>query len=196
MVKQNLLVDRSLEDLVVEKTKELIEKKKRERSAARLPIVEWAEKHWYCKDPITDDVGLVVLAPHQRSILKAAFTKDENGFFPFRLVLLSTVKKSGKTAMAAMVTRWIAEEQTIFGEVAVTGNDQRQAKERSYQQIQESVRLTPGFRNKGGTEGVLPDRWHLQSSKMICLTSGSKIEALSVDARGEAGAKPDLTGWT
>lgn len=198
--KQTIVVDRQMEEIILQRTRELIEKKRRDAAAERVPIVEWAEKNFYVasawegKDLIQTG-GLIVLAPHQKAILKAAFTRMEDGSFPFRLVVLSSIKKSGKTCLAAIVSRWIAEEQTRFGEIAITGNDQRQARERSYEQMMESIRLTPGFRNRG-TEGVLPERWMLQASKMTCLSSGTKVEALSVDARGEAGANPDLTVWT
>ncbi len=180
-----------MEELVLQRTRDLIKKKREEEAAERLPIIEWAEQNFY----VASTGGLIVFARHQRSILKAAFTRTKEGGFPFRLVVLSSIKKSGKTCLAAVISRWIAEEQTRFGEIAITGNDQRQARERSYEQMMESIRLTPGFRNRG-TEGILPDRWMLQASKMICLSSGTKVEALSVDARGETGANPDLTVWT
>ncbi len=186
-----LLIDRQMEEVVLEKTREAIELKKAEAVAKRRPIIEWAESEFW----VASTGNLIVFAPHQRSILKAAFTRTEDGGFPFRLIVLSSIKKSGKTCLAAVIARWIAEEQTRFGEIAITGNDQRQAKERSYEQMMESIRLTPGFKRKG-VEGVLPDRWVLQASKMTCLTSGTRVEALSVDARGEAGANPDLTVWT
>lgn len=191
VAKQQIIVDRDAEDIVLQRTREAIEKKQQEREAKRLPIVEWAEGNFY----VASTGNVIEFAPHQKSILKAAFTRTPDGGFPFRLVVLSSIKKSGKTCLAAVVSRWIAEEQTRFGEIAITGNDQRQARERSYEQMMESIRLTPGFRNRG-TEGILPERWLLQANKMICLASGTKVEALSVDARGEAGANPDLTVWT
>jgi phage terminase large subunit-like protein len=97
--------------------------------------------------------------------------------------------------MAAVVGRWFAEEQTRFGEIYTMGNDMRQSKGRSFESIKQSIQSTPGYRNKG-TEGVLPERWIVQTYRMDCLTTGSRIEAVSVDAAGEAGSNQDLTIWT
>lgn len=188
---RQLLVDRELENLILLRTKRVLRQRQQEATKPRQLIISWAESNFY----VPDTGNLIIFAPHQRAILKAAFTRDETGHFPYRLIVLSSVKKSGKTAMAAVVTRWLAEEQTRFGELSTTGNDQRQARERVYEQVATSIRLTPGYRHRG-TEGVLRDRWVLQANKLLCLTTGSKIEALSVDARGEAGANPDLTVWT
>lgn len=191
MSNKQLLVDRELEDLILKRTRSTMRQRQLEAAKPRQDIVPWAEKNFYVPD--TSDP--IVFAPHQKAILKASFTRDATGHFPYRLIVLSSVKKSGKTCMAAVVTRWIAEEQTRFGELAVTGNDQRQARERVYEQVATSIRLTPGYRHRG-TEGILRNRWLLQANRLLCLTTGSRIEALSVDARGEAGANPDLTVWT
>jgi len=184
-------VERELEELVLLRTRQALRLRRLEEQKPRLPIIEWAEKHFY----IAETGNPIVFQPHQRAILKAAFTRGKDRHFPYRLVVLSSIKKSGKTALAAAIVRWFAEEQTRFGEICCLGNDQRQARERSYEKAAESIRLTPGFKHRG-SDGMLKERWLVQAHRMLCLTTGSKVEALSVDARGEAGANPDLTVWT
>ena len=186
-----ILVSRDLEDVVLLRTRTALRHRKEQAARQKQPIVSWAEENFY----IPDTGNPIVFEPHQRAILKVPFTRKEDGHFPFRLIILSSIKKSGKTCLAAVISRWMAEEQTRFGEIAITGNDQRQAQQRSYEQVAASVRLTPGYRNRG-TEGVLKNKWLVQATRLLCLQTGSKIEALSVDARGEAGANPDLTVWT
>src|SRR3990170_7529550 len=191
MSRPPLLINRELEDLVLLRTRSALRQRRLEQNKPRQLIVPWAQRNFY----VPDTGNPIVFSPHQRAILKAAFTRGPDGHFPYKLILLSSVKKSGKTCLAAVVSRWIAEEQTRFGEIATTGNDQRQARERVYEQVAASIRLTPGYRNRG-SDGYLKERWVVQATKLTCLMTGSKIEALSVDARGEAGANPDLTVWT
>ena len=191
MSRSPLLINRELEDLVLLRTRSALRQRRLEQNKPRQLIVPWAQRNFY----VPDTGNPIVFSPHQRAILKAAFTRGPDGHFPYKLILLSSVKKSGKTCLAAVVSRWIAEEQTRFGEIATTGNDQRQARERVYEQVAASIRLTPGYRNRG-SDGYLKERWVVQATKLTCLMTGSKVEALSVDARGEAGANPDLTVWT
>ena len=202
-----LLVERELEDLVLNRIHKRVRESKRSGKAiGRTDIVSWAEANFYL--PETEQP--IAFQPFQRAVLKYSFDRlrsddprtdlfpslrNREGYLPFRLIIFSTVKKSGKTTLGAVVGRWVAEDQCRFGEIYTTGNDQRQARERSFERIGESIRLTPGFVYKG-KDGVLPDRWIVQSNKFICLSSGSKVEAISVDARGEAGSNPDLTLWT
>lgn len=186
-----LYVERDLENLVMLKTRQALRQRRREEDKPRQPIIEWAEENFYIAE-----TGLpIVFEPHQRAILKAALTRGADGHFPYRLIIFSSIKKSGKTAIAAVTVRWFAEEQTRFGEIYCLGNDARQARERSYEKAADSIRLTPGFRHRG-SDGVLKDRWLVQANRMLSMTTGSRIEALSVDARGEAGSNPDLTVWT
>lgn len=155
-------------------------------------IVLWAERHFY----LADTGAPIVLLPHQKAILRRAFTKDPlTGRFPYTTVIYSTPKKSGKTTISGLVLRWIAETQTQFGEIYCIGNDAEQARERGFLACKESIMLTPGFR-RDGMGGELPYRWRVTERYMYHVPSGSKVKAIPVDAPGEAGANPDLTVWT
>src|SRR3990167_8572309 len=203
---QQIVIERELADTVLDRTKKALRDKRRNANRPRQPIVEWSETNFY----IPETGQPLQWEPFQKAVLKCALDRLEPdsyllnlfpslqgriGHFPFRLIVFSAVKKQGKTTMAAVMGRWIAEEQTRFGQIFTMGNDLKQAKERSFAMIMESIMMSPGFRHRG-IEGWLPERWLVQATRMACISSGSKIEALSVDARGEAGANPDLTIWT
>ena len=184
----------------------LLHRKDESETLANLDVVDWGEDNFYIpysRAPIT-------LLPNQAAVLRFVLrrlTPDDIrlkffpslkvriGYFPFRMVLWSTPKKRGKSTVAALVGRFIAETQTNFGEVYHCANDLDQAKERSFKFISDSVRLTPGCTQKSG-EWILPERWALQKTRLECLSSGTIIRAVSTDARGEAGGNPDLTIWT
>jgi phage terminase large subunit-like protein len=186
-----IVVPREMADSIEEETLRKMELRHLVRNKKALDVVTWGESQFYL--PQTGKP--IIFEPFQKVVLLLSFTRGEDGHFPFSLVVYSTVKKSGKTTLAAVVGRWFAEEQTHFGEVYTMGNDMRQSRERSFEAIKQSIQATPGYRHKGA-EGVLPDRWLAQTYRLDCLTSGTKIEAVSVDAAGEAGSNQDLTIWT
>jgi phage terminase large subunit-like protein len=137
--------------------------------------------------------SLIHLEPHQKAILRYAFRRLPDGRLPFSIIIYSTIKKSGKSTIAAAVARWFAEEQVRAGSVFCVGNDARQARERSFEFIRQSIAATPGF--LPGRD-VLPGRWECLQNTLRCLSDGTKVEALAVDARGEAGGSPALSVWT
>jgi len=158
-------------------------------------IVEWAEDNYYIVDEETSEPALICLALHQKAVLRAAFTRLPNGRLPYSEVTYSTIKKSGKTCAAGIVNRWMAETQTRFGELFNIGNDFDQACDRSFKSVYDSIRLTPGARQLAGA-WILPSKWICQKTKLECLLTGSVIQPLSVDARGEAGSNPSMTTFT
>lgn len=165
----------------------------RQRTALRhsLPkdFCEWAERRFY----IPSTSHPIVLMPHQKAFSKLVLTRGEDGHFPYRVIIYSTVKQSGKSTWAAMVARWYAETQLRRQELYTLGNDQDQAKLRSFREIRWSIEETPGFDSK---RDILPGEWVLQKTQMKCLLTGTEIRALSVDAKGEAGGKPAIQIWT
>lgn len=186
-----VVVPREMADSIEKETMRAMEQREIMRNTPSPDIITWGEKHFY----LPETGKAIIFEPFQKVVLLLAFTRNADGHFPYSLVVISTVKKSGKTTMAAVVGRFFAEEETRFGEIYTMGNDMRQSKERSFEAIKQSIQATPGYRHRGA-EGVLPERWVCQTYRMDCLTSGTKIEAVSVDAAGEAGSNQDLTIWT
>lgn len=169
--------------------KRLEEKKHRESLVVHTDPVEWMESRFYI--PSTGQP--IVLFPHQKVFLKMALTRDAQGYFPYRTLIYSTIKQSGKSTMAAAITRWYAETQRRRQECYTIGNDMEQAKLRSFREIRWSLEETPGFNHHSNT---LPGEWIVQKTQMKCLLTGTEIRALPVDAKGEAGGKPAIQVWT
>lgn len=173
-------------------TKPIIEKElraKRTRPPIPTDLVEWAEARFY----IPSTKQPIVLMEHQKAILRLMFTRGPDGRFPFSNVILSTVKQSGKSTLAGIIIRWYAETQLNGQECYTVGNDQEQAKLRSFREIRWSLENTPGYNR---ARDILPGEWVVQRTQMRCLTTGTEIRALAVDAKGEAGGKPAIQTWT
>lgn len=151
--------------------------------------VRWAEDNYRIKEtgePIR-------LAPHQAAVLRYALSRDGEGRFPFSTIIYSTPKKSGKTTVAGMVGRWAAETWGPYQEVLCVGNDLKQARERAFASIKESIELTPGYSR---SRESLPGRWQVTTKEMRHTLNGSKVHAIATDYQGEAGANPSITIWT
>lgn len=187
-----LVVPREDADLIVARTKRALARSARKADEPKPDVVTWSERNFY----IEETGEPVVLEQWQKAVLLYAFPAALAYGFRFSTVVFSTVKKSGKTAIAGMVCRWVAEVRTRMGHVYTLGNDGKQAKERSFLAIAKSIALTPGFKQGRNNEGWLKGRWHTQVQKMHCYTTGTIVEAVGVDAAGEAGGAPDLTCWT
>lgn len=167
----------------------IAERKARNDVALPTDIVDWAQERFYI--PSTGEP--IVLYPHQQAWLRLALTRDDNGYFPYRTLIYSTVKQSGKSTIAAVIVRWYAETQRRRQELYTIGNDMDQAKLRSFREIRWSLEETPGYNRE---RDVLPGEWVVQKTQMRCLRTGSEIRALPVDAKGEAGGKPAIQVWT
>lgn len=149
----------------------------------------WAEKHFY----LADTGEPIELLSHQKAILRAALVPKNREPFPYRIVVYSTIKKSGKTAIAALVVQWMAA-RLRQGEIYCTGNDAEQAKTRVFKAMKDSIETTPGYLR--GSPGLLPGKWLVHKTSVESLENGTVVKAIAVDYRGEAGANPDLTTWT
>lgn len=148
-------------------------------------IVQWAHENYYIAD--TSDV--INLLPFQQTLFNFFFDPANL----FQTIVFSSIKKSGKTALAGMVGRWVAETWGHFNEVYCMANDEEQARGRIYEAIQESIELDPRYqRGKRAIPGV----WRIIERNMKHDPSGSMIRAVSNDNRGEAGSNPTITLWS
>lgn len=135
--------------------------------------------------------------PHQRLILDLMFDARlathlgvPNGF---QNLVFSTVKKSGKTTMAALVARWVAECWGSFNEVYSIANDKEQSRGRVYAKALQSIQLDPRW-DRSAKE--IADYWRIIEREATHLPSGSYLRAVSNDYRGEAGSNPTATFWS
>jgi hypothetical protein len=147
-------------------------------------IAEFAKTKFYIPEtnfPLT-------LMPHQESILNYALDPVHG----FQTIVYSTVKKSGKTAVASLVSRWVAETWGTRPEVYLFANDLEQARGRIYQKAIDSIELTPGYNT---SRRELPGQWKIVERQGVYLPNHGILRAVSGDYKGEAGSNPTATFW-
>jgi hypothetical protein len=163
---------------------------------AQLDIVEHVESSFY----IPETAKPMVLQPHQKIILRIMAGQHN---YPRLLRFYSTVeysapKKHGKTATSGAHAKWRAESQTLNDEILFFANDETQSRGRAYQAILFAITLNPLYDEK---RRVLLDDdgnvvWRVIEDHLEHVPTGTKVKAVNVDYRGEAGANPSLTVWT
>lgn len=158
----------------------------------RRDIVLWAENNFYAEATVDREMGIINLRPHQKAVLRYAF-QMRGGRYPFQTVIYSTCKKGGKTAVGGLVGRWAAECWDNNSDIFFVGNDADQAKEKGYAALRTSIELHPDF-HRGKQE--LPGKWILRDSRARYIPNGSKVHAVALDYKGEAGSNPVMTVWT
>lgn len=148
-------------------------------------IVEWAQKYYY----IPETSQPIALGPHQRTFLRLA------NYHPalFTSVLYSTIKKSGKTAIAGVQGRYSAEFSGNKAEIYFIANDKDQAKDRAYESAKTSITLAPAYQK---AKGLLPGSWRIIERIATHIPTDSTMQAIASDYQGAAGGNPTLTCWT
>lgn len=148
----------------------------------------WASRHFCVEDRSEPESGTelgsgpILLANHQRRIVRAALERDAAGKFRWTTVVYSCPKKSGKTRVAAMVAAWLAATSGRYAEIYALANDGKQSADRVLAAVKKA--------NELGRLG-----WADKMTR-IDLPNGSFIEAVPVDPTGEAGANPTATFWS
>jgi hypothetical protein len=151
---------------------------------------DWIEKYFYVpdpRDPITDEMcppGPIRLADFQKRIINEALSRNEDGKFKYTIVIYSSIKKSGKSAIGAAVTKYIAFAYP-YSFVYCMANDGKQSADRIYRPIEKSFYLHQQL------EGPFKDISPYKDN--VTLPNQTRIEAINCDARGEAGSQPRLT---
>lgn len=135
---------------------------------------------------IPETGAAMTLHPEQRAVLEAMAARDALGNFLYSLWLWSAPKKSAKTTIGAGVALWQAWS-VCDGEIYIIGNDLKQADSRMAQAIRYAVEHNPRMVNR---VKVTASKYHM------LLDNGTRIEAIPVDPRGEAGANPSGIFWT
>jgi len=101
-----------------------------------IPYVTWMEDPdhgfivkdaWDEEHQVNGITGKLVLFPHWKRILDYALTQDEDGRFRFTTLLLSAIKKSGKSTYTASIVAWYADQAPEGTEIVVCANSQDQS---------------------------------------------------------------------
>ncbi len=123
------------------------------------------------------------LYPQQITFLHEALTLTANGRLPYAELVFSGPKKSGKTALAAMITLYVVLcLGGPYAEAYCIANDFEQAQSRVFQAI---VRIIKASALKGSAR--------ITANKIEFESTGAIITAISSDYASAAGANPTIT---
>jgi len=134
---------------------------------------------------VLEDGSPLKLQEHQKRILKAAFTPDENSKLPYSTVIYSAPKKSGKTAINAIVILWFAFTIDFPNEILIAANDLEQSQGRVFRAAKKMLEANPILINQTGKI----------TAYEIVLKNGTEIRALSSDYQGAAGSNHGLASF-
>jgi hypothetical protein len=124
------------------------------------------------------------LYPEQERFIRLAFTVTPEGGLPYVELLFSGPKKSGKTALAAMLGIYvIVVLGGNYAEVYCVANDFEQASSRVFQAITRIIQASPLLRNSAKNT----------SNKIEFEATGATITAIASDYADAAGANPTIT---
>lgn len=185
------LLDPYERDILLARAKQAQKKRKRSqvRAAVELPdIVHWIEANCYdadkCRNPEKPLPGidpLIVLTAEQKRILRKCFTIDpRTGRFPYRTIVYSAPKKSGKSGIGGCIAAWYAANVEAPNAVLSVANDREQSSGRVYKAAK------PTLYGIGGQK---------EGKYRINLPNGSYIQAVTSDPEKEAGGTYGATVW-
>jgi len=144
----------------------------------------------YC---LLDDGNPFRLRPWQKDILTHVFTPNAEGKLPYQTIIISAVKKSGKSSLAAAIALWFSVCMVPEdGEIYVVANAQQQARDRVYFKIRRMFERAKLMRE--GHTAVNPLRKLAKDilQQGIELHTGVRIQPISTEAGAVAGANPNL----
>lgn len=125
------------------------------------------------------------LTKTQRRILDHLLTLDADGLFPYRTVVWSQIKKSGKTQIAGAVGAWFGAQIEAPNLVLTVANSQEQSAGRIFEAMK------PTLKALGSDVPVAKS-----ASPQVRLQNGTIIKAIPNNYEGEAGANYGLTLWS
>lgn len=159
-------------------------------------FLEWLDADgFYIKSDWDEEEGTWIshsklkLEQWQRDIMEYLFTIDpETGTYPYRTILLSMIKKSGKTTIGAAIGAWYAECGPDNSEIYVIANDVKQAQQRMFEDIK--YHAIQRREEPGGKE-----IWGALLSEELRLHNGTYIQVLAREYTSAAGSRQGLTLW-
>lgn len=143
-------------------------------------LIRWIETEFY----IPELHGPMPLADYHKRFLVELERRDTNGHYVYDLGLLSDIKKSAKSCIAAAVILFRALH-TEYGSFKVVANDLKQADSRVFFYIRRAL----DWNSRIGVRATI-------KNYKITLDNHSVIEAIPVDPKGEAGGSDDLIEFT
>ncbi len=144
-------------------------------------ICEWAETEFLVRDEESFRYAPIRLFPWQARIL-ADITTPVEGQLPYQTVIFSTVKKSGKSTIGALLATWLGCEFVPGdGEVYFLANTREQAAARVFKFVRRALLHNPRLQidTERGTQ------------RKIALRNGTEFIPLAAVAATAAGGNQD-----
>jgi phage terminase large subunit-like protein len=150
--------------------------------AVQPDVVDWIEREYY----IPETGQPMQLADYQKRVLREALRVDALGNYVYSTILWGDIKKSAKSSITAAVAMWMAATRP-WASVKVVANDLKQADSREAAYMRNAIKLNPRLRE---TVKVTPSGYKIE------FPNNSRIEAVPVDPKGEAGGNDDMIIFT
>ena len=122
---------------------------------------------------------------HQKAVLSHAFAFNEDGKLPYSIIVYSAPKKSGKTALNALVMAYWAYNIEAPNEIICVANKRDQAIARGFRETKNYIYRNPALESE--TVRI--------TDRIVELKNGTTILAIPNDFAGEAGSNHGLTTW-
>lgn len=136
--------------------------------------VGWIERYFFIPENTDPENKAIKLQDYQKQVITQALKKN-NDNFQYSTILYSDLKKSAKSTIAAAVVLWMAWHHE-WETCRVVGNDLKQADSRTFYYIRRAIELNANLRAVCKVKNYT-----------IELPNHTKIEAVPVDPKGEAG---------
>lgn len=181
------LVATSNESLLSQAVRDLRAGLAMEPMARRTPAWRWIAEHFRTKDANTGKAVPFVVFPWTARVLLDAFPDDGSSDLPYSLLVLSTVKKSGKTTLNGAIATYLAFARAPAGsELYVFANSQEQSIGRVFAAAKYAVDMSQALRDQCAAR--------LETS--IRLRNGTTVKAQAAMHANIAGANPYYSGYT
>jgi len=176
-------------DVALVKLKAVIRKKQQEAIEASMglpDIATWIEANCYDYEKVSNpeqpqNAPKIRLQAFQKRILRHCFTiNPKTGRFPYRTVVYSAPKKSGKSGIGGFVGAWYARCVEAPNKILILANDREQSSQRVFRAAKPTLYGLGA--KKDGKFGLV-------------LGNGSYVSAVTSDPQKEAGDSYGLTIW-
>lgn len=183
----------------------------------------WAENDFYVPDRLdpasltpTATIGPIVLMPFQKVLFRYIFDPNRPYDDFYQDIIISCLKKTGKSAITSALGRWIAETWGNYSEVVTLGADREHAEDKLFAPISKSIELSPGYESRLQTSFAMmvhpedpdpehptmfvPDYqrplWRLRSDGAQYIPNHGSIKTAPMDPKGAAGGNQTAALFT
>jgi len=151
------------------------------------PAWRWIADNFLVKDANTGKATPLIVFPWMARVLLDVFPDDQQ-HIPYSLLVYSTVKKSGKTAVNGAIAAYLVFRRAPPGsEMYVFANSEEQSVGRVFAALKYAVEKNPALRRL--CTATLPET-------SIRLRNGSSVKAMAAMHANIAGANPYYSAWT